>query len=149
VVWDHLEADATHSVFNKQEVGECACGPAISDDSAWRGHRIDDDVVANHDAGDFGADVDDLARGFVTQWGAPLSWWDAADRDVERVGSADATRSHPDQHVGRADLGLRGVDDLDLAWPSHHGHLHRASLADTRFAASWASCTRDVTSNLL
>ena len=93
-------------VFDEQVVGECPSGAAVADDAAGRGHGVDDDVVADGEAGHLGADLDDLAGGFVTERGVALARRDAADGDVERVGSADAAGAHADQDVARADCGL-------------------------------------------
>ena len=125
MVGDDLQTGSANGVFDQQELGECARGAAVADDAAGRGHGVDDDVVTDGDAGHVGADVDDFAGGFVTQWGVILSGRDAADRDVEGVGSANTAGPHADQDVVGADGRGVGVDDLCRAGAGHHGHLHQ------------------------
>ena len=73
VVGHNFEALTANRVLDQQELRERTGGAAVSDNSAWRRHWIDDDVVADRDAGDLAADLDHLTRGFVAQWCLPLA----------------------------------------------------------------------------
>ena len=73
MVGHNLNARTANRVLDQQELRERTGGAAVSDNSAWRRHWIDDDVVADRDAGDLAADLDYLTRGFVAQWCLPLA----------------------------------------------------------------------------
>ena len=75
VVGHDLEALAANRVLDEQVFGQRTSGAAVADDSARRGHRVDDDVVADRNAGDVAADLDDLARGLVAERRLPLPGW--------------------------------------------------------------------------
>ena len=86
-------------------------------------------MIAHGDAGDVRADLDDFARGFVTERRVPLAWRDAADGDVERVGAADATGAHPDEHVAGTGLRAVGIQDFGLARAGDRGAFMEAFTA--------------------
>jgi hypothetical protein len=56
----------------------------------------------------------------VSERHAFLARRNTADRDVERVGTADAAGPHSDEYVERDDPGAIHLDDFGLARARHH-----------------------------
>ena len=65
-----------------------------------------------------------LACWLVAQRRLSHAGWQAAHRDVQGVGPADAARPHPDEHVIRPDRWLRHVDHPGFTGRGHHRRLH-------------------------
>ena len=124
VLGDHFETGSTNGVFDKQVVGESPGGSPIADDAAGGGHRIDDDVIADGDAGHVRADLDDFACGFVAEWRVPLARRNSTDSDVERIGATDSAGAHPDQYVVRPGLRAFGIEDFRLAAAGDESRFH-------------------------
>jgi hypothetical protein len=116
VVGYHLEACASHRVRDQEVFGKAAARSAVADDPARRHHWVDDDMVAHRNAGEFAADLDDLARRLVALGAPParraggrhaaIMAGDTAHRDEKRVGTADSARPDFDEHIGRPTVGL-------------------------------------------
>ena len=120
VVGDDFETGSADGIFDQQIVREGPGGSPVADDAAGCGHGIDDDVIADGDAGHVRADLDDFARGFVAERRVPLARRNATDGDVERVGATDAAGAHPDQYVVRPGLRAFGIEDFRLAGAGDH-----------------------------
>ena len=100
-------------------LAERALRAAGAEQAVDGGHDVDDDVVADGDALDLGADLDDLACRFVPERRRALARRDAAIGRVHVVGAADAAGAHAHEHVARAGGGGVDVDDGRLAGAGH------------------------------
>ena len=101
-------------------------------------------MIAHRDVGDVVTDFHHLARRFVAERRVTLARRDTSQRDVERIGAADAARAHLDQDILGARRRHRNVENLRLARCSHHRHPHRHR--DPLYPASKAAMSRVTTS---
>src|SRR5271166_2438900 len=120
VVGDDFQTGSADGVLDQQVVGEGPGGSAVADDAAGGGHGVDHDMIPNSDAGHVTADLDDFPGRLVSQRCVPLARRNTADRDVERVGTADAAGAHSHEYVAGADLRAVRVDNLGLTRAGDH-----------------------------
>ncbi len=148
VAGNDFETGSAHGVFDQQVIRERPGRSPVADDAARRGHRIDHDVIPDRDAGHLIADLDDFAGRLVPQRRVSLARRDAADRDVERVGTADAAGTHPDEDVVATGLWAVGVDDLCLTRSGDDGHFHGAASSSMSKVSRYSAKTGSSCSTL-